>query len=189
MRHVPNILSLLRIVMATLLLIAFQYPVIFSFMFIIIGLTDIFDGYLARRLNCESNYGARLDSIGDFIFFMVVCFFAIYTDLISTWLYYFIVMLVIIRLINLVVTRIKYKQFIFVHTFLNKLSGAFFYLAFLALYILDSEWIAWLACLIAFLSAIEELMITIAHSDINLNRKGLIQDVMNNRKKDGRVNK
>ncbi|MCL2106665.1 MAG: CDP-alcohol phosphatidyltransferase family protein [Oscillospiraceae bacterium] len=70
-QHIPNILSAGRILLSPLLLIpAVVYrPAIYLPLYIIIFSTDILDGKIARRLHLESELGAKLDSIGDFLFF------------------------------------------------------------------------------------------------------------------------
>jgi CDP-diacylglycerol--glycerol-3-phosphate 3-phosphatidyltransferase len=40
----------------------------FWVLYLIAGLTDILDGFLARRWDMESQYGARLDSLADIVF-------------------------------------------------------------------------------------------------------------------------
>lgn len=67
MRHVPNILSAARILAAPYvcwLLWQPEYAAALVWMGII-GATDWFDGYLARRLKAQSKLGAILDPIAD----------------------------------------------------------------------------------------------------------------------------
>ena len=40
--------------------------------YLIAGLTDMLDGILARRWGVESKFGARLDSLADFVFVLAV---------------------------------------------------------------------------------------------------------------------
>jgi len=64
---VPNLLSILRILIAPLLLVsaATGRAGLFVFLFILSLLSDALDGFLARRLNQVSGLGAQLDSWGD----------------------------------------------------------------------------------------------------------------------------
>ncbi len=70
LKHLPNILSFLRIAIAPALLLSLSENYLyFSFVLLSIGaLTDFFDGYLARKLNSESKFGEILDPIADKIF-------------------------------------------------------------------------------------------------------------------------
>ncbi|MBU1405465.1 MAG: CDP-alcohol phosphatidyltransferase family protein [Proteobacteria bacterium] len=64
---IPNLLSILRILLAPLLLVAAArgLPGLFLFLFILSLVSDALDGFLARRLNQVSEWGAQLDSWGD----------------------------------------------------------------------------------------------------------------------------
>ena len=67
MRHVPNLLSLARLIAAPyvfVLLWTEQWTSALIWM-AIIGATDGFDGYIARRFNATSQLGAILDPLAD----------------------------------------------------------------------------------------------------------------------------
>ena len=68
--NAPNILTLLRIVLLPVIVGVFYLPVEWSrpvcaSIFALAGLTDWLDGYLARRLNQQSPFGAFLDPVAD----------------------------------------------------------------------------------------------------------------------------
>jgi CDP-diacylglycerol--glycerol-3-phosphate 3-phosphatidyltransferase len=83
MKHVPNILSLIRILLVGVVLVLFILPyeaqsdwiwfettvspILFSIaiVFAIASLTDWFDGYLARRFKVESTLGKLIDPLAD----------------------------------------------------------------------------------------------------------------------------
>lgn len=72
MKHIPNILSFARILAAPyvfLLLWTRDWTAAMVWM-TVIGATDGFDGYLARRLNATSKLGAMLDPIADKLLLM-----------------------------------------------------------------------------------------------------------------------
>lgn len=68
--NIPNILTLLRIVFIPLLVVAFYLPYSWSYfcaagLFGVASVTDWFDGYLARRWNQSTPFGAFLDPVAD----------------------------------------------------------------------------------------------------------------------------
>ena len=67
---IPNILTLLRIALIPLLFVIYfsniKYAMpIAAIIFILAGITDWADGYLARKLNQTSAFGAFLDPVAD----------------------------------------------------------------------------------------------------------------------------
>lgn len=68
--NAPNILTMLRIVLIPLFVIAYYWPrswgrELATALFILAAITDWLDGYLARRLGQHSHFGAFLDPVAD----------------------------------------------------------------------------------------------------------------------------
>lgn len=68
--NLPNLLTSLRVLLVPILVLFFYLPVSWSneaaaFIFMVAGATDWLDGYLARRLNQTSAFGAFLDPVAD----------------------------------------------------------------------------------------------------------------------------
>lgn len=67
---IPNILTSLRIVLIPVFVLAFYLPfawapIAAATIFALAAVTDWFDGYLARKLNQQSPFGAFLDPVAD----------------------------------------------------------------------------------------------------------------------------
>ena len=71
MKQIPNILSAVRIILSFLLLALTKNTTLFLIVYLIIGISDVLDGGLARSLHVQSELGARLDSIGDLAFYCI----------------------------------------------------------------------------------------------------------------------
>ena len=70
MKNLPNVLTISRIVLLAPLLMMIYLPndqlnLISVILFILIALTDFFDGFFARRQNITSEFGKMLDPIAD----------------------------------------------------------------------------------------------------------------------------
>jgi cardiolipin synthase (CMP-forming) len=70
LRNLPNILTLSRIVVIPLLVASFYLPGALGYqltagLFLLAGITDFFDGYLARAWSIQSRLGQFLDPIAD----------------------------------------------------------------------------------------------------------------------------
>ncbi|MEE4252340.1 MAG: CDP-diacylglycerol--glycerol-3-phosphate 3-phosphatidyltransferase, partial [Alcanivoracaceae bacterium] len=66
----PNLITLARLLLIPVFVAVFYLPYGWASMaaagiFLLAGLTDLLDGYLARRLNQTSRFGAFLDPVAD----------------------------------------------------------------------------------------------------------------------------
>ena len=129
MKHIPNILSALRILEAICLLFCNPAGVAFWVIYGLCGISDMLDGYLARKLHAESKAGAVLDSVAD-ICFVVCCAIKLVPVLpIPTWLWIWAGVIVLIKLVNQVSALAVHKRFCFPHTLANKLTGLLLFLS------------------------------------------------------------
>ena len=66
-RNIPNFLTTLRILLIPFYLYSFSshYYFLAFFIFFVASITDIYDGYLARKYNYVSNFGSFLDPFAD----------------------------------------------------------------------------------------------------------------------------
>lgn len=70
MLNIPNILTSFRILLIPVFVVVYYIPISWSapvaaFIFWLAGVTDLLDGYLARRLNQQTAFGAFLDPVAD----------------------------------------------------------------------------------------------------------------------------
>jgi len=79
MRHIPNILTIARLLLVPCFLLASVRGMFVAafVIFVSAAVTDIFDGMIARRLNVRSRLGALLDPAADKT--LMVCGFIYYT--------------------------------------------------------------------------------------------------------------
>jgi CDP-diacylglycerol---glycerol-3-phosphate 3-phosphatidyltransferase len=70
MNNIPNILTSFRVFLIPVFVLIYYLPVswaapVAAAIFFLAGLTDILDGYLARKLNQSTPFGAFLDPVAD----------------------------------------------------------------------------------------------------------------------------
>ena len=129
MKQIPNILSILRLLGAICLLLSDPAGAAFRVIYGLCGVSDMVDGYLARRLHTESKTGAVLDSVAD-ICFVACCAIRLVPALqIPTWLWIWAGSIVIIKIINQIFALVAHKRLCFPHTLANKLTGLLLFLS------------------------------------------------------------
>lgn len=88
MRHLPNIICILRIALVWPIAVALadrEYLVALA-LFIVAGLSDGIDGYLAKRFNWQSELGKLLDPLADKLLLVTVFVEAAWLGLVPWWL-------------------------------------------------------------------------------------------------------
>lgn len=163
----PNLLTLLRIFGSGVLLFLAPLKPLFLAVYFLCGVSDILDGFLARRWNVSSPAGAFLDSVADFVLVAVLLYVFIPYYSWPRWVLIWIAAIAFTRIVALIICRIRFRKFAFLHTVSNKATGAAL-LCFpflLRLFGLNPTAIL-LGCL-ASLSALEELTIQIVSANLN----------------------
>jgi phosphatidylserine synthase len=178
-KDIPNILSISRIILALSLAFLYSYKITFLLLYMLAGFTDFADGYIARKYKLKSDIGAKLDSSADFVFFVVVAFvlYSIFTALFISNLF-LILTVFIIRIFSIVAGFIKHKKLIFIHTIANKITGLALFITPIVLMYFCNEIFIILLLALAIFSAIEETLIILFSSQIDLNTKSVF-DIKN----------
>jgi CDP-diacylglycerol--glycerol-3-phosphate 3-phosphatidyltransferase len=128
----------------------------FYVFYIAAGLSDMLDGFVARKTDTVSNLGERLDTIADFVF-VVACLIKLLPVLrIPAWLYGWTGMIALIKSVNIVSGFAVQKTFISVHSAMNKVTGVLLFLLPLTIPILPLKYSAVIVCTVATLAAIQE---------------------------------
>ncbi|GIN61411.1 CDP-alcohol phosphatidyltransferase [Robertmurraya siralis] len=178
MKSLPNILSCLRIILSVTLLFLCQSSFLFFVVYLLCGLSDVVDGYLARLLNAETILGSKLDSLGDFVFYIVWVFVMVRmaSNEIMFQLGLCFMTILIMRLGNLLVTKMKFRQWSIIHTFGNKGTGVFLFLFLPAVIILGniSSWTIFILFAVAMLATVEETILLWRLTAYNPNIKSLL---------------
>lgn len=175
-KMLPNILSLCRIGLSLALLYAANRPICFIVLYLLCGLSDTLDGTLARKWHAESKLGAKLDSLGDLVFWAVVFYLLFHAGIvIQPYLLWIIAAVILLRVVNAAITRRKFHQLGMIHTYGNKAVGLLLYLLLPVCHVLKSIPVAvgLILGFAALLSAIEECVLLLTSKEYNADLKSL----------------
>ena len=85
--NIPNLLSISRLLLVfpLILFLEINKPFYVFILIIIGGLTDYFDGLIARKYNLKTRIGAILDPLSDKIFYLIPLLFLCKNNIIPFW--------------------------------------------------------------------------------------------------------
>ena len=151
-----NAITFFRIAAGMALLFCPVFSPAFYAFYIAAGLSDMLDGFAARRTNTVSRFGARLDTMADFVL-VVVCLIKLFPILsIPAWLYGWIGLIALIKAVNIISGFAVQKRFAAVHSVMNKVTGALLFLLPLTIRAVPLKYSAVVVCAAATLAAIQE---------------------------------
>ena len=151
-----NIVTSLRIVCSIALLFCPVFSPAFYALYLTAGVSDMVDGWIARRTHTASELGAKLDTIADIVF-VIVCLVKLLPVLdIPVWLYVWIGVIALIKIINIISGFVVQKRFVSVHSIMNKTTGLLLFIFPLTISFIDLKYTAALVCIFATFAAIQE---------------------------------
>ena len=151
-----NTITLFRIAAGIVLLLCPVFSPAFTVFYIAAGLSDMLDGFVARKTDTVSKLGARLDTMADFVL-VVVCLIKLLPILrIPAWLYAWIGIIALIKLVNAISGFAVQRRFVAVHSLMNKATGALLFLLPLTIPAVGLKTSAIVVCAAATFAAIQE---------------------------------
>ena len=155
-KQIANIMTSFRIFGSIGLLVCPVFSACFYGLYIFCGLTDMVDGTIARKTGAASTFGARLDTIADFLFVIAAFVKILPVIRIPVWIWVWAAVIAVVKLVNLVWGILGRKQMPSVHTIANKATGLCLFLLPLTMSFVDLRYTAPVVCVIATIAAIQE---------------------------------
>ncbi|KRQ86447.1 CDP-diacylglycerol--glycerol-3-phosphate 3-phosphatidyltransferase [Caloramator mitchellensis] len=131
--NIPNALTLIRF-----LLVPFYLYIYFSgfsnsfvyamLIFFVAGVTDVLDGFIARRFNMITKWGTLLDPLADKIMLLTVLFSLSYTNIIPHWVFFIVFIKEALMIIG-GFTLFKKHETVIAAKYYGKAATVLFYLA------------------------------------------------------------
>ena len=155
---IADIVTFSRIIFSVLLLVFSPYSYTFAVLYLLCGVTDVLDGFIARKLHAESEHGARLDSIADFFFAVIYAVRILPLLSVPRWLWVWTAIIAVIKIAGIVIAGRKTKKLTVEHSFGNRLTGILLFLMPLSVYIADVKYGATVVCIAATVTATGEII-------------------------------
>ena len=155
-KHIANILTGCRILGSILLLFFPAFSAGFYILYLFCGFSDMIDGTIARKTNSITRFGGQLDTVAD-LFFVVASLFKLLPVIpIPPWLWIWGGVIGAIKICNIIWGYVSKRQFLALHTVMNKATGLLLFLLPLTIPFLELEYTSMAVCSVATFSAIQE---------------------------------
>ena len=155
-KHIANIITGCRILGGVLLLFFPAFSLEFYILYILCGFSDMIDGTIARKMNSTSEFGSKLDTMADITFVATALIKILPAIHIPEWLWIWGVIIAIIKIGNIIWGYASEKQFVSIHTVINKVTGFLLFLLPLTLSFVELKYSSIVVCSIATFAAIQE---------------------------------
>lgn len=155
-QNLPNLLTTLRIISSLVLIVCEPLSILFVSFYVLAGISDMLDGFLARKLDATSPFGEKYDSFADIIF-TGICLVKIIPVLqLKAWHMIWIGVIILIKLLNLLCSYLYHRNKLFLHTIANKITGFLLFLSPIVLLWVQIDVILPVLCIVATFAAIQE---------------------------------
>ena len=155
-KHIANIVTGFRIGGSVLLLFLPAFSAEFYSIYILCGFSDMIDGTIARKTNSTSKRGAEIDTAADLVFITVSLIKLLPAIPIPRWVWIWGTIIAIIKIGNIIGGYISAKQFVSLHTAMNRITGLLLFLFPLTFPFAGVKYSSAAVCAIATLAAIQE---------------------------------
>ena len=157
-KHIANTLTVFRILGSIILLFLPVLSLKFYFVYLLCGFSDMIDGTIARKTNSVSAFSGKLDTAADLVFVIAASIKLLPALRLPLFLWIWIGAIALIKIFNILRGYICEKQFVSLHTPLNKVTGLLLFLLPLTIAFVPFTYSCIAVCAIATLSALQEDM-------------------------------
>lgn len=179
----PNMITFIRMLGTICLLFVSLFTPGFYIIYTISGCSDVLDGWVARVTKSSSEFGAKLDSVADLLFYamLLVKILPLLIKMLPGWIWYCVGFVLLLRLGAYLTAALKYHRFATLHTYFNKLTG---FAVFLIPYVMELEMITKYSiglcysvglCVVGGISSLEELLIHLSEKEYDINRRTILK--------------
>ena len=155
-KYIANVLTGCRILGSIALLFSPTFSATFYILYLFCGLSDMIDGTISRKTNSTSRFGSQLDTMADLVFVVLSLIKLLPVLHIPLWLWIWGGGIAVIKIGNILWGCICKKQFVSLHTIMNKVTGLILFLWPLTISFVELEYTGIVICSIATFAAVQE---------------------------------
>ena len=165
-KHIANIITGSRIIFSFPLLLIPLSSAWFYVFYLFCGITDMIDGTIARKTKAVSKFGARLDTVADFVFVFVCGVKILPLIHIPVWLWGWITLIAVIKMFNIAFVFILKRKIISIHSVLNKITGLLLFLLPPTLTFVENTYSVAVICVLSTIAVMQEVYFISKEQDV-----------------------
>ena len=151
-----NLITCIRIICSIVLLFCPVFSPAFYILYLAAGVSDMADGPIARKMGRVSEFGSKFDTAADFVLVAVCLIKLIPAVHVPVPLIIWIIVIAVIKAINLISGYVMRKEFVVLHTVMNKVTGILLFMLPMTLTFIDLKIIGTIVSMAATFAAIQE---------------------------------
>ena len=123
--NIANAITIFRILASLGLVVVRPFSDAFFLLYTLCGISDATDGYVARKTNTVSEFGSKLDSVADLLFYsiMILKILPSVHNSLNLTVWCFVAVVAVLKIGIYTFNWIKNHAFLSNHTVLNKITG------------------------------------------------------------------
>ena len=158
MANLSNLITLSRILFSLTLLFLPPLSAAFGVLYLLCGISDMADGFVARKTHTQSKTGAKLDSAADLVFFAISAVKLLPLIRLDARLWAWTAAIALIKLAGMFLRLYRLHSFAPPHSIANKLTGILLFLLPLILPLAGFRHFVVLICIVATFAAVQDIL-------------------------------
>lgn len=140
-KKIPNIITVIRLILIPLFVLTFGSDIqnrkaIYLIIFVLSGISDVADGYIARKFNCESKFGKLMDPFADKMMQISVAFCVASIEKQLIWVPLFLIVKELFMILG-AAGLLKQKNIVVQSNWAGKLATVIYFVTFFAMLIFE----------------------------------------------------
>lgn len=153
-----NAITCCRIILSAVLLFLPPLSASFGVIYLVCGLSDAADGWIARKTHTESDAGARLDSAADVALLAVSAVKLLPLIRLDAWIWVWVAVIAAVKIAGMLLRIFHCRTAAPPHSASNKLTGLLLFLLPLTIPLADLRCSATVVCIAASFAAVQDVL-------------------------------
>jgi len=164
-KNIANVITITRILISLGLILLEVKSIAFMVLYLIASLSDVLDGFVARKMNIQSKLGSKLDTISDVVFFFALIYKFWNLLCMHTWQIVGFIAIVLVKIVSIIIIySITHSIIVDVHSLINKFTGVLLFFLPITINLFVDKYYIYLLIIFAFVASIDEMIRVISES-------------------------